>query len=303
MGVVFAFLGCVLIWGSTWYAIELQLGVVPKEWSLAFRFGIASIILFAWCLARGKRLRFSARDHGWMLTTGFFLFSANYLMIYWGTEYLTSGLVAVAFSTLSFMNIVNGRIFLKAPVQPSVLLSALIGVIGLMLIFKPEISHFSLADDSVRGLVFCLIGTLLASWGNTLVGTKSVKSIPLLPFNAWGMLYGALFDIVFAAFSGKAPVLDPRPEYWGSLLYLSILGTVVAFSLYLWLLGQVGVGRAAYMAVMTPVVALTVSTFMEGFHWTTPAITGLALVIVGNVVMINRKTTVSPAPAKAEEAA
>ncbi|TNE66677.1 MAG: EamA/RhaT family transporter [Alphaproteobacteria bacterium] len=296
MGVILAFLGCVLIWGSTWYAIELQLGVVPKEWSLAFRFSLAAALLFLWCLVRGKRLRFPLRDHGWMMATGFFLFSGNYLLVYWGTEYLTSGLVAVSFSLLSFLNIVNSRLFLKAEVQPSVLASALIGVVGLILIFKPEIDHFSFADDSALGLTICVVATLIASWGNTIVGSAPVRALPLFSFNAWGLFYGALFNTLFALLSGKPPAFDPRPEYWLSLLYLSVLGTVVAFLMYLWLVGRVGVARAAYMAVMTPVVALTISTFMEGFHWTAYSVAGLALVIAGNVVMINRKAAAAPAP-------
>ena len=295
MRVVLAFAACVLIWGSTWYAIEWQLGYVAKEWSLTYRFALASLLLFLWCYYKKLPLSFSKSAHLYMLGTGFFLFSANYNMMYLGTIHLTSGLVAVAFSLLSFLNIVNGKLFLKADVQLSTFAAAMLGVFGLVLIFKPEIQNFGLGDMTTYGLAACVLGTLLASFGNTIVGTKKVKSLPLLPFNAWGMAYGTAFNLLAALIAAGAPTLDPRPEYYGALFYLSVMGTVVAFSLYLWLIDQIGVAKAAYMSVMMPLVALFISTFLEGFTWTIYAASGLALVVLGNILMIKSKT-----PAKTE---
>ncbi len=291
MPVALAFAACVLIWGSTWYAIEWQLGYVAKEWSLTYRFGLASALIFAWCIIRKKSLKMPAVTHLYMLGAGFFLFSINYNMMYLGTEYLTSGLVAVAFSLLSFLNIVNGRIFLKDKTQLSTLVAAMIGIVGLILIFKPEIQAFDYADSTAFGLMVCVIGTLFASFGNTIVGTKKAKSLPLLPFNAWGMAYGTGFNMLAALYFAGAPTLDPRPEYWASLVYLSVFGTVVAFSLYFWLIDKIGVAKAAYMSVMMPLVALSISTLFENFQWTTYAVLGLGLIIVGNVLMVKSKSS------------
>ncbi|WP_262690903.1 DMT family transporter [Kordiimonas aestuarii] len=289
MGVLLAFFGCVLIWGSTWYAIELQLGIVPKEWSLVYRFGLASLVLFAICLLKRERLRIKLRNHVWMAITGMTLFSTGYVFTYWGTEYLTSGLVAVTFSMLSFLNIVNARIFLGNPITLSTIGAALIGIVGLVLIFMPEISTLSLADDTTLGVALCLIATVVASLGNVSAGAASTRSVPVLSFNAWSLGYGALTNLVFALASGKAIAFDPHAPYVLSLLYLSLVGTVIAFSMYVWLIGKIGVGRAAYMAVMVPVVALVISTLLEGFVWTVEAMIGLSLVIIGNVTMIRRK--------------
>ncbi|WP_417451546.1 DMT family transporter [Kordiimonas sp.] len=302
MGVFLAFFGCVLIWGSTWYAIELQLGVVPKEWSLVYRFGIASLVLFAICLLKRERLRIRLRNHIWMAITGMTLFSTGYVFTYWGAGYLTSGLVAVTFSMLSFLNILNARIFLGNPVSPSTIGAALIGMLGLVLIFMPEISTLSLEDDTTLGVALCLIATVIASLGNVSAGAASTRSAPVLSFNAWSLGYGALTNLVFALASGEAIAFDPRAPYVLSLLYLSIVGTVIAFTMYVWLIGKIGVGRAAYMAVMVPVVALVISTLFEGFIWTPEAMAGLALVIVGNVAMIRRKAklTAPAAPAATE---
>ncbi|UTW54544.1 DMT family transporter [Kordiimonas sp. SCSIO 12610] len=295
MAVIFTFILCVLIWGSTWYGIELQLGIVPKEWSLAYRFGLSAILLMAWCKFRNMDLAFSLKQHRLSAGLGLFLFSSNYFLVYTGTEYLTSGLVAVAFSLLSFFNIFTGRIFLKSPIQTPVIIAAIMGIFGLVLIFWPEMESLSLHDTTAIGLAFCIGATLFASVGNTIAGSDSAKVLSIIPFNAWGLTYGAIFNIIFALISGESPAIDPRPIYWISLIYLSLFGTVIAFTLYLWLMEKMGMARAGYIAVMTPIVALIISTFLEGFMWTLPAVIGLSLVILGNIVMINKKQQQQPA--------
>ena len=135
MRTIIAYILVVLIWGSTWYAIELQLGNVAPEWSVTYRFFLASILLFTWCIMRRRSLSFPFKTHLTLLLLGLLMFSGNYILVYTGTGYLTSGLVAVAFSTLTILNILNARIFLKIPVERSILLGALLGISGLLMIF------------------------------------------------------------------------------------------------------------------------------------------------------------------------
>jgi len=300
MGVIAAFLGCVLIWGSTWYAIELQLGVVPKEWSLFYRFALASALLFIICLFRKDGLHLPRSGQLFAAGTGLFLFSGSYYLTYTGTEYLTSGLVAVSFSLLSFLNIINGRIFLGHKIEPTTVAAALLGITGLVFIFSPEVDALSFEDQAAKGLFFCVLATMVCSVGNTFAGAPTATKQPLLLFNAWALGYGAASNLVFAIASGDTPAFDMSLSYIGSLLYLAVLGTVVAFTLYIWLLDKVGVGRAAYVSVMMPLVALTISTLLEGFVWTTEGLGGLALVITGNILMVRSKR---PAPRTPEEAA
>jgi len=293
MRIFLAFAACVLIWGSTWYAIEWQLGFVGKEWSLTYRYAIATLVIWAYCLFKRYSFGFSHRLHIYMAGTGFFLFSGNYILVYLGTEYLSSGLVAVSFSLLSFLNILNARLFLGIPIKAKTLAAAVIGVVGLALIFKPEIQEFNLVDKTMLGLMICIGATVVASFGNTIVATKTAISLPLMPFNTISMAYGTMFNLMFALIQGDPPSLDPRPEYYVALIYLAVMGTVVAFSLYLWLINQIGVARAAYMAVLTPIVALAISTVMEGFQWTGYAVIGIALVASGNILIVQSKR---PAP-------
>lgn len=300
MGAFLAFVVCVLIWGSTWYGIEFQLGVVAKEWSVVYRFALAAFLLQAWCRIRGLRTDFGRRGNIAAAGTGVFLFGLNYLLMYAGTEYLTSGLVAVAFSMLSLMNILSARVFLKVPIHLPVLGAAILGIIGLALVFSHEIARFSFADQTVVGLALCVGGTIIASLGNTIAASDTAKTFAILPFTALGLFYGFVFNLLVAIASGEPLAFDPRAPYVISLLYLSVVGTIVAFTVYLWLIAQVGVARAGYISVVMPLVALTISTIYEGFEWSAAALSGLSLIVFGNALMVRLKdkTKVEPVPAE-----
>ncbi len=300
MAVILAFVACVLIWGSTWYGIEFQLGVVPKEWSVVYRFALAAFLLQGWCWIKGMRASFGKRGHIAAAGTGTMLFGLNYLLVYAGTEYLTSGLVAVAFSMLSLMNILSARVFLKVPIHLPVLAAAALGVTGLALVFGHEVANFSLADQTMIGLAFCIGGTTVASFGNTVAASETAKSFPILPFTALGLFYSTGFNTAVALASGQPILFDPSAPYVISLIFLAVLGTVVAFTVYLWLIAQIGVARAGYIAVVMPLVALTISTIYEGFTWSTASLVGLLLIIVGNAMMVRFKAGNPAARAAAE---
>lgn len=283
----------VAIWGSTWYAITFQLGTVAIEWSVAWRFLLAALTLLAWCALSGRRLRFGARDHAVFAGLGALLFSFNYVLVYLGTGYLASGLVAVVFSMMSVANQINGAVFLGQRVEARVMLGALLGLGGLVLVFLPEFDAFRLSDGTLKGIVFCLAATVIASLGNTLAATERARGLPLFAFNGYAMLYGALLTAFAALAMGKAPGFDPRPAYVLSLVYLAMIGSVAAFSMYMTLLKTLGIGRAGYISVLIPVVALAISTLLEGYRWTPAALAGVVLVLLGNLLL--RRRRVAPA--------
>ncbi|MDH5488540.1 MAG: EamA family transporter [Rhodospirillaceae bacterium] len=278
----------VLIWGSTWLAIKFQLGTVPPDVSVAYRFFIAAMVLIAWVVIRGKDMRYPVRDHLWIALQGLLLFSANYYVFYVASAYLTTGLVAVVFSTIVPLNIIFGRIFFKTPATFRVVGGAVLGLGGLMLVFRPEIENFNFADDGAFGLALCLFATTLASLGNMASARNQRRGLPVMQTNTYGMLYGSIFTFIFAYFSGSEFTFDPSIEYVSSLLYLALFGSVVAFGAYLTLLGRIGAGRAAYASVLFPVVALTLSVFFEDYVFAPEAIIGAILVLGGNVLVLAR---------------
>ncbi len=285
------YLSAVLIWGSTWFAIKFQLGVVAAEVSLVYRFGLAAIILLLFCVLSRRSLIYSAKQHGFIALQGLFLFSSNYLVFYWATGLLTSGIVALMFSTVILMNIINGALFMQARVRPRVILGAAFGIAGIAAIFWSEVSGVGDNAGTWRGLWMCLLATYFASIGNIVSARNQKNHIPVIQTNAWGMAYGALFMATYALFSGVAFNYDPTPAYSISLIYLAVFGSILAFGSYLTLVGRIGADKAAYAAVLFPVIALGLSTLFEDYQWTLRAFFGFGLVLLGNYFVLSRAKT------------
>ena len=284
MGPISLFSIATLIWGSTWLAITFQLGSVAVEASVAYRFALAALMLAAWCLATGRSLRFPAAQHAWFASQGALLFGLNYLCVYWAEQHIASGLVAVVFSLIVFLNLVGVRVFFAAPVNRRTALGAALGVTGVTLLFWRELA--GMQTDELRGIVLGLAATVFASGGNLLAVRNQRRGIALLPGVAWGMTYGTLTIAIVAALNDIVWTFDPRPGYVLSLLYLAAFGSVIAFAAYLTLLGKIGAARAGYVGVAVPVVALLLSTVFEHYEWTLPALAGAALCIAGNVLVL-----------------
>lgn len=278
----------VLIWGSTWIAITYQLGTVAPVVSIAHRFLLAALFIFAWLLMRREFARLGWRDHGFMYLQGLCLFCVNYLFIYTATETLTSGLVAVVFSSMVILNMLNGALFLGLPTNLMIGVGALVGMLGMVGVFLPELEALDLTDANFRALLMCLAGTFSASLGNVIASRHHRRQIPVLSSNAWGMLYGSLTLYLVALLLGEDIVLDLSPAYLLSLGYLSIFGSVVAFWAYLTLIGRMGADRASYINLIIPVVALLISTLVEGYQWSLLAFAGLCLVLLGNWLVMRR---------------
>ena len=286
---ILLYLVAVLIWGTTWFAITFQLGVVAIEWSLVYRFALATVLLFAICLVTGRKLKFPRRAHLVFLGLGAFLFSSNYYFSYLGVAYITSGLVAVVFSTLPLMNIFNGRVFLKRRLEPAIVVASLVGIGGIALMFWPELGAGADNDKALLGMVIVLIATYLASLGNTIAGGRSASKLPVLSMSAWGMLYGTGFLTATSLLNGNPVAFEITKPYIFSLVYLSLFGTVIAFTSYLELIKRIGAERAGYISVAFPVVALAISTFFEGYQWSIPAALGMMLVLGGNVYILRTR--------------
>jgi len=277
----------VVVWGSSWLAITYQLGTVAPEVSLVYRFVLAAALMIAFCVVSGRRMRFMLAEHGRMALMGVFLFSTNYFLIYLATQYLTSGLVAVGFSSVVVMNIVLGAVLFGAPVRPRVVAGAAIGMAGIATVFWPEIAAFDLASDGSLGLVLVLAGTASASLGMLTSGRNQKRGLPVVQTNAYGMAYGAALLLAFSLVRGTPFAFEFSFAYVASLLFLAVFATVIGFWTYLTLLGRIGADRAAYASVMFPVVALALSTLFEGFQWTPAAAVGVALVLCGNALVLS----------------
>jgi drug/metabolite transporter (DMT)-like permease len=289
MSDLFLYAATVLIWGSTWFAIKFQLGTVPPAVSVMWRFLAAAVLLLGYALIRRLPLRFSLRDHAWMLLQGLLLFCVNYVCVYLAEQYLASGLVAVVFSMLSVANIVGMRVFFGVPVYLLGLAGAVCGIAGVVLLFWPELRQFSTANGGSVGLALSLVSTLVASLGNMTATRNQRRGLPVLQVNGWSMLYGAGLMALYVALRGQPFMFDRSWPYLISWAYLTVFGTVLAFGAYLTLMSRIGADRAGYSMIAIPVVALAISTGLENLHWTAGMWTGVGLCLAGNILVLRRR--------------
>jgi len=283
------FLITLFCWSPTWYLIKFQLGYVDPLVSVFYRFLIAAIIIFIYLVIKNKNLKFSINHHFWFLFFGTCLYSINYVFFYLSNTYLISAFPAIVFSTVVIMNILGEKFYFNKKPSLKTLIGAIIGMIGIIIIFNEEIFNFSLSEGTHIGLFLALIGTFCASTGNMVHQRNLNNNFPPIQTIAYAMLYGSLVTLFVTKIRGAELLFENSVSYISSLLYLAIFGSIFAFISYLKLLEKVGPGRAGYVGVVMPVLALIISTIFEKLEWQTDLIIGLPILIVGAVLVINQK--------------
>ena len=284
------FATCVLIWGSTWLAITFQLGKVAPEISVGYRFVTAAIVLFAYCHRRGLKLRFAPRQHVDFLAFGASMFCVSYILVYYAETYIVSGIVAVAYSASPLLNMLMARVLFATPMTMRVATGAMFGLFGIVCVFWHEFASLSTSRNAALGAVLTLLSVVLSSAGSMAATRIQMRGYSTWSSMAWGMLYGGVLALVIGTVLGHPFTFELTAGYIGSLVYLAIFGSVITFACYLTLMARIGVARAAYVGVMVPIVALTVSFFFEQFAWGWLTTLGVALSVTGNIVILRGKS-------------
>jgi len=277
------------IWGSTWFAIKFQLGHVDPLVSVVYRFLIAGLLLMAFSAIRKLNLRFTLREHLLMILQGMILFGFNYWLVYLAETNLTSGIVAIIFSFSIFTNIFFNYLLLKGKIRREVMAGAILGIAGTFLIFNHELKNSEQISIGYEALMFCFGSIVLASLGNILSKYNQTRKLPVIQSNAFGMTYGSLAMMIMVPLSGRSFSFEATLPYFASLLYLSLFGSIIAFTLYLKLVGDIGPDRAGYTTLVAPVIALVISSFFENYHWGVIAICGVLLLFAGNILALKIK--------------
>jgi drug/metabolite transporter (DMT)-like permease len=288
-GSVPLFVACVAIWGSTWLAITFQLGRVAPEASVFYRFLLAALMLFAYCRARRLPLRFDRRQHAWIALQGVLMFSVSYIFVYYAEQHVVSGLVAVGYSASPLLAMLGMRAFFGTAMTARVAIASLAGIVGIAVVFWPELAHLRGGGQPVLGAVYTALAVIVSSLGSLVAHRNHERDLPLWQSLAWGMLYGAAFSLAVTLAVGKSLAFEATPGYVVSLFYLAILGSIVAFAGYLTLMKRVGPARSGYIGVMVPIVALVISSFFERFDWHLLTFVGIAILVAGNVVILRER--------------
>ncbi len=278
---LFLYASVVFIWGTTWIGIHWQVGDVPLLLSVFYRFALASVLFLPLLHFMGKLQKVGRRDHFFFLLQGLCLFSINFLFFYNASLYLVSGIVSVIFASAILFNAFNQWLIWKKRPPITIYLSSFLGIAGLVMLFWEQLSQGQYSDNSLIGIVYALLGTYCFSLGNMITLRHSANGIAPWTSTAYGMIYGAVALFVMVLLSGVEWVWDTRPIYWGSLLYLVIPGSILGFTAYLSLVSRIGANQAAYSTVLFPIVALTISTIVEDYHWDIFAVMGLVSILMG----------------------
>jgi drug/metabolite transporter (DMT)-like permease len=296
-GVILPFIIFTLIWGSTWIVIRDQLGTVPPQWSVTYRFVIAAAAMFAITAWKGEPLTLSRRDWPVVAIIGVSQFCVNFNAVYVAEHFITSGLVATVFALLLIPNSLLAWAMLRQRPGGRFLACSAIAITGIGLLFLQELRRDQASDAAVlAGIGFTLIGIMGASVSNVLQATERVKHIPILTLLAWAMTVGAVADGTLALAIAGPPTFEWSWSYWAGLTYLAVLASALCFSLYFPVVRKIGPGRAAYSSALVPIVAMALSTLFEGYRWTVLSAAGAALAIGGMVLAVMSRRPTTPAP-------
>ena len=288
--VLLPFILITLIWGSTWIVIKDQLGDVPPTWSVTYRFIIAAAAMFAYARLSGASLRIGRNGHVLAILFGIPQFVLNFNFVYAAEHHVTSGLVAVVFAMLMVPNSAFAWLFLKDRVTKGFVVGSAVALLGVALLFVQEMRASPTSTSEVLlGIGLTIGGVLSASVANIMQATQRLRRRPIASMIAWGMFYGVLANAAFAFVVHGPPVVEARLGYWAGLVYLGLFASALAFTFYFGIIRAIGPGKAAYSSVIVPVIAMAFSTAFEGYRWSTLAVAGGVLAMIGMVIALRAR--------------
>ena len=295
--VTLPFMTFTAIWGSTWIVIRGQLGVVPPQWSVAYRFAIAGAAIALVAKVKGERLSLGIGALPAALFLGFTQFCVNFDAVYLAERHITSGVVATVFALLLIPSSLLGWAFLGQRPTARFAWSSLVAVSGIILLFVHELGkHAASASQVAAGIALTLVGMVSASSANVMQARPEIRRFPLASLLAWSMAVGAAIDAAIAFAMSGPPMFDPSPGYWAGLLYLALAASVLTFSLYYPVVRRIGPAKAAYSSVLVPVIAMGFSTALEGYRWTPTAVAGAVLALGGMLGALSKSRSSVAAP-------
>lgn len=286
--------GCAAIWGTTWLAIKVGYAAFPPFWGAALRFFIAAGVLIVLAAV------FERRTIGWpavrtMAWVGLAFIVGDYAFVYWGEQFLASGMTAVLFSTspffvAAFAYLMLGERWTRAQVACAVLAFA-----GVVVISWADLG------DAARLLPLAAIIVAAAGAGlGSVIMRRDARLVPPFTLNAGAMLIGAAVLLLVSAVAGERPVGPHGAAGWGSMLYLSLFGSVVAFVLFAQLLKRWPAGRAGTLVFLTPLIALAAGALARGEAPDARSWVGIALILGGTGLFfassVRRPTVAAAAP-------
>jgi drug/metabolite transporter (DMT)-like permease len=275
----FLFAVLCLIWGSTWLGIKIGLEDSPPFLSAGFRFLIATTFLFIWAKKKGVKFSDYKAQALKILIPGFFMYYLSYSLVYWGEQYINSGLTAVLFATLPFFVAIFATLFLKEEkLNWFRLFGLIIGFSGILLIFRDSLSLKG--ENLFYGMVGIILSAGFSAYASVRV-KRDLYSVEPIVISVFQMGLGTLLLLGSGFLFEKIADFKLTYKSIGALLYLSFFGSAFAFMSYYWLLKRIEVTKLSLIAFITPIVALLLGWLVLGESISGYLISGTVLVIIG----------------------
>lgn len=274
-----------LIWGSTWFFIKLGLRDLPPITFAGMRFVIAAAVLWLIVAARRRPLPRAPADWWTLAWIGGLGFALNYALIFWGEQFIASGLASVLQATIPAFGLLFAHYFLPSePLTVRKLGGVALGIAGVALIFFDQLRIEGAM--ALWGCAALALSSLVVAFTNVMVKARVVHvDTPVLA--AAQMTFG----LVPLLAVGLAWEGNPLRFHWtaravGALFYLALVGSAAAFLLYYWLLQRIDVTKTMLVSLITPVIALLIgwAALGEGLTWrvgvgTAAILSGIALIV------------------------
>lgn len=280
--------GIIWGWSTSWYAMTHQINAAPPEVSVFWRFLITAPLMFLLAFWRKENCKLPWRLHLGLFLTGVCMFSTNFTLMYYGGRYVPSGLLAVIFALASIFNLGLGMLLFGEKFRWNLALGGILGVLGVAALYSPELSKAS-GGNALIGLGIGIVATLCFSFGNQVNSQLQKRGVAVLPAAAWGMVYGTFWAGMISLVNGQSFAVPLTTAYVGSMVFLILSASILAFYTYLSLVGRIGPARASYATVIFPIFALLISSALEGYRWSPLAVAGLVMAIAGNLLILKRE--------------
>ncbi|HEV2912061.1 MAG TPA: EamA family transporter [Pyrinomonadaceae bacterium] len=289
------------IWGSTWLFIKTGLRDLPPLSFAGIRFGIASLILLSIVVIRRRPIPRAPRDWALIAVTGVLAFAINYGLLFWGEQHVSSGLAALLQTTIPAFGLVFAHLHLPAErMTISKVCGVALGVVGVGVIFSNQLSVEG--PLALSGSAAIVVGALGVAYANVLVKAHGGHLDPAL-LAAGQMIFG-LIPLLIVGISLEGNPLGFRwtPMALVSLSYLVLVGSVIAFLLFYWLVRRMDVTKTMLIALVTPLIAVMLGMLVLGETLTWRTIMGGACIMLGIGIIVLRRIGERSAPPHAEKA-
>jgi drug/metabolite transporter (DMT)-like permease len=285
---VLVWLVLALIWGSTWLFIKLGLEDLPPFTFAGIRFVIAVLILSAVVILRRRRLPSAWRDWVLIAGTGWLAFTINYGLLFWGEQRTSSGLAAILQTIIPFFGLVLAHLHLPAErITAPKLVGVGLGIFGVALIFSDQMG--AEGSEALKGSVAIVVGAFGAAYSNVLIKARGGR-LDYAALAAGQMLCGLVpLLIIGTVYEGNPLKLRWTPMAVFSLFYLALVGSAVAFLLYYWLVRHMEVTKTMLIALVTPLIAVSLGMMVRGEQLTWRIVAGGVCIMAGIGVIVLRR--------------